>query len=302
MSSAAAVDTAPDAHETVAAAVSSDAQPMVDAPAFRVFPNPHPVPMPPPFALPTGLLYLPDFLSLSEQAATVAALDARPYQRLIHRRQQFYGQVYYHTPQCPRSTLQPLEGAAAIISPSMNPSDNVHSANTTNTNTTIGDRKVHMTSTRDAASAASPRNHAAFPLAPLQWLVDRALAAGAFEPADRTDVMAEYARVDSVTVASARGDNNTGDGHSDNGIVADPDSDSVNPMAGNVDDEKVNTRNDGSGRPRLAKVRRHRRLSLPHRGNASSTSDINDSALSNYAAAVVVGAEGDWSQHSRAVS
>ena len=45
-----------------------------------------------------GLEYYPDFLSPQEQEELLALIDANPWQEgVIARRQQFYGEVYYHT-------------------------------------------------------------------------------------------------------------------------------------------------------------------------------------------------------------
>ena len=45
-----------------------------------------------------GLEYYPDFLSPQEQEELLALIDANPWQDgIIARRQQFYGEVYYHT-------------------------------------------------------------------------------------------------------------------------------------------------------------------------------------------------------------
>jgi len=45
-----------------------------------------------------GLLYYRNFLSPSEQAELLALIDSNPWQEgVIARRQQFYGEVYYHT-------------------------------------------------------------------------------------------------------------------------------------------------------------------------------------------------------------
>lgn len=46
----------------------------------------------------SGLEYYRDFLSLQEQEELLAIVDANPWQEgVIARRQQFYGEVYYHT-------------------------------------------------------------------------------------------------------------------------------------------------------------------------------------------------------------
>eukprot|EP00531_Pseudo-nitzschia_arenysensis_P003360 CAMPEP_0116144808 /NCGR_PEP_ID=MMETSP0329-20121206/16222_1 /TAXON_ID=697910 /ORGANISM="Pseudo-nitzschia arenysensis, Strain B593" /LENGTH=98 /DNA_ID=CAMNT_0003640301 /DNA_START=24 /DNA_END=317 /DNA_ORIENTATION=+ len=45
-----------------------------------------------------GLEYYPNFLSSQEQNELLAIIDNNPWQEgVIARRQQFYGEVYYHT-------------------------------------------------------------------------------------------------------------------------------------------------------------------------------------------------------------
>eukprot|EP01025_Chloroclados_australasicus_P042724 TRINITY_DN45431_c0_g1_i1.p1 TRINITY_DN45431_c0_g1~~TRINITY_DN45431_c0_g1_i1.p1 ORF type:complete len:175 (-),score=0.03 TRINITY_DN45431_c0_g1_i1:53-577(-) len=44
-----------------------------------------------------GLLYFPDFLTAQEEQELVRYIDQQPYSEAIHRRQQFHGQLYYHT-------------------------------------------------------------------------------------------------------------------------------------------------------------------------------------------------------------
>mmetsp|Transcript_18905 Transcript_18905/g.27985 ORF Transcript_18905/g.27985 Transcript_18905/m.27985 type:complete len:280 (-) Transcript_18905:28-867(-) len=44
-----------------------------------------------------GLWYYPNFLSAQEQSELLAEIHSHPWQKLIARRQQFYGEVYYHT-------------------------------------------------------------------------------------------------------------------------------------------------------------------------------------------------------------
>lgn len=44
-----------------------------------------------------GLWYYPNFLSEQEQSDLLAEIRSHPFQKLIARRQQFYGEVYYHT-------------------------------------------------------------------------------------------------------------------------------------------------------------------------------------------------------------
>src|SRR4051812_25083420 len=44
-----------------------------------------------------GLEYYPDFLTLDEQCELMRILESQPWLNVIARRQQFYGEVYYHT-------------------------------------------------------------------------------------------------------------------------------------------------------------------------------------------------------------
>jgi alkylated DNA repair protein alkB family protein 8 len=44
-----------------------------------------------------GLYYFPNFLNEEEQKELLEIIDSRPFCSVIHRRQQFYGDVYYHT-------------------------------------------------------------------------------------------------------------------------------------------------------------------------------------------------------------
>lgn len=44
-----------------------------------------------------GLTYVRDFLTQEEHDKLVSIIDSNPYSDAIHRRQQFYGETYYHT-------------------------------------------------------------------------------------------------------------------------------------------------------------------------------------------------------------
>eukprot|EP00834_Sanchytrium_tribonematis_P003865 NODE_166_length_14584_cov_1.124750.p8 type:complete len:242 gc:universal NODE_166_length_14584_cov_1.124750:6805-7530(+) len=50
------------------------------------------------FELPVpGLFYIPEFLTEAEQQNIVQILDSNEWEKVIRRRQQFYGKQYYHT-------------------------------------------------------------------------------------------------------------------------------------------------------------------------------------------------------------
>ena len=55
-----------------------------------------------------GLTYIPNFLSDEEQIKLVNLIDSNPFSTVIHRRQQYYGEVYYHTSK-DVSEIQPSE-------------------------------------------------------------------------------------------------------------------------------------------------------------------------------------------------
>ena len=55
-----------------------------------------------------GLSYFANFLSAEEQAKVVRICDSNPWVKIIRRRQQFYGEVYYHTTR-PKAELQPKD-------------------------------------------------------------------------------------------------------------------------------------------------------------------------------------------------
>lgn len=51
-----------------------------------------------PSALPIpGAIYIPNFISIEEEKEIISTFDSHPYQKVIRRRQQFYGPTYYHT-------------------------------------------------------------------------------------------------------------------------------------------------------------------------------------------------------------
>ena len=56
-----------------------------------------------------GVTYIPNFLSLDEATELVNTLDSKPYEKVILRKQQFWGPTYYHTTQDIKS-IQPEEG------------------------------------------------------------------------------------------------------------------------------------------------------------------------------------------------
>eukprot|EP00929_Paragymnodinium_shiwhaense_P084051 TRINITY_DN44924_c0_g2_i2.p1 TRINITY_DN44924_c0_g2~~TRINITY_DN44924_c0_g2_i2.p1 ORF type:complete len:757 (-),score=102.71 TRINITY_DN44924_c0_g2_i2:184-2454(-) len=47
--------------------------------------------------LPAGLRYYPEFLTEAEEQRLMDVLDSQPWSTVLRRRQQFYGEVYYHT-------------------------------------------------------------------------------------------------------------------------------------------------------------------------------------------------------------
>ncbi|KAI8891814.1 hypothetical protein BC833DRAFT_626438 [Globomyces pollinis-pini] len=55
-----------------------------------------------------GLYYYPDFVNDSEQNDIVDLIDSNPWHHVIRRRQQFYGDIYYHT-KCDSTDLQPKD-------------------------------------------------------------------------------------------------------------------------------------------------------------------------------------------------
>jgi alkylated DNA repair dioxygenase AlkB len=55
-----------------------------------------------------GLTYIPDFLSKEEQERAIATVDVHPFEHVISRRQQFWGEVYYHTTH-DLTAIQPTE-------------------------------------------------------------------------------------------------------------------------------------------------------------------------------------------------
>ena len=54
-------------------------------------------------APPGGLRYYPDFLTPAEERRLLEIIDAQPWSKVFRRRQQFYGEIYYHTTQTVRS-------------------------------------------------------------------------------------------------------------------------------------------------------------------------------------------------------
>eukprot|EP00892_Ulva_mutabilis_P000048 jgi/Ulvmu1/10043/UM059_0093.1 len=44
-----------------------------------------------------GLYYFDNFISAKEEAQIVSLIDSRPFSEAIHRKQQFWGELYYHT-------------------------------------------------------------------------------------------------------------------------------------------------------------------------------------------------------------
>jgi hypothetical protein len=44
-----------------------------------------------------GLSYYPNFFSAAEQSALLGVIDSNPWKSFIAKRQQFYGEIYYHT-------------------------------------------------------------------------------------------------------------------------------------------------------------------------------------------------------------
>jgi alkylated DNA repair protein alkB family protein 8 len=61
-----------------------------------------------------GLFYFREFLSLKEQEELLKMIRSQPWQQIIARRQQFYGQVYYHTSH-KNKRLQPIVTDADTI-------------------------------------------------------------------------------------------------------------------------------------------------------------------------------------------
>ena len=57
-----------------------------------------------------GLTYIPNFLTKEEQIEIMRVVDSNPFSEFIHRRQQFYGPVYYHTSH-DLDAIQPPKGS-----------------------------------------------------------------------------------------------------------------------------------------------------------------------------------------------
>ena len=62
-----------------------------------------------------GWSYLPNFLSSEQQTKLIDLIDSKPWSSVIHRRQQFWGPVYYHTTH-DLVEIQPEDGEGNISS------------------------------------------------------------------------------------------------------------------------------------------------------------------------------------------
>eukprot|EP00835_Amoeboradix_gromovi_P004085 NODE_299_length_11430_cov_0.261054.p6 type:complete len:237 gc:universal NODE_299_length_11430_cov_0.261054:1377-2087(+) len=60
-----------------------------------------------------GLFYIPNFITKEEEKNVVSILDANEWQKVIRRRQQFWGVKYYHTTHN-ISTIQPVESCESL--------------------------------------------------------------------------------------------------------------------------------------------------------------------------------------------
>eukprot|EP00461_Guttulinopsis_vulgaris_P009405 UN09473 len=62
---------------------------------------------------PSGFVYVEDFLSPEEQQRVIDIIEYNGFDQHVHRRQQFFGPTYYHTPQSYRAALQPVDTTLA---------------------------------------------------------------------------------------------------------------------------------------------------------------------------------------------
>jgi len=60
-----------------------------------------------------GLHYVSNFLSQHEQNRIMDIIDSRPFANAIHRRQQFYGETYYHTTHH-LAVAQPVDASSGV--------------------------------------------------------------------------------------------------------------------------------------------------------------------------------------------
>jgi alkylated DNA repair dioxygenase AlkB len=61
-----------------------------------------------------GFTYMPEFLTVEEHDQLLKIIDGNPFSNAIHRRQQFYGETYYHTTH-DLPSIQPLFDASTAL-------------------------------------------------------------------------------------------------------------------------------------------------------------------------------------------
>lgn len=146
------------------------------APGAQVSANPAAPPVA--AAIPEGFLYVPNVFTKEEQRRILRTIDEHEYSHAIHRRQQFYGPVYYHTPFKPKLALQPGADPATAVAA-------VGDDGAGSPEAKAGEPAPAAAAGGDRA-ATSHKSDAvvSHDLAPLQWVVDKLIRLGLFVETD----------------------------------------------------------------------------------------------------------------------
>lgn len=104
-----------------------------------------------------GLFYLDDFITEQESQMIIDMIDNREWSHCIERRQQFYGQIYYHTAH-DLAAIQPKDDTYNNI-------NNNNNISNSNSNSNINNINQENTITSEPC----------YPLSDFQWLIDRCI-------------------------------------------------------------------------------------------------------------------------------
>ncbi|KAJ3336669.1 hypothetical protein HDU91_001705, partial [Kappamyces sp. JEL0680] len=119
-----------------------------------------------------GAALLVDWLTEEQERRLVDTIDAHPFSQVIQRRQQFYGQVYFHT-KTDNTALQPMHGDGATKPAPVS----VDSGATGDTGEASVTGHGDSTERNHPSEATTPLD-----IAPMQWILDQCIAAGFFGP------------------------------------------------------------------------------------------------------------------------
>jgi alkylated DNA repair dioxygenase AlkB len=161
--------------------------------------------LPAPFATrdqwPSGLVYVEDFLTEEEQELVLKIVEENGFDQHVHRRQQFFGPKYYHTPQSYRDELQPVDSSLAtdVLGVEVTKNDNNSSESIDSADLPLpNDSQTENTSVCGGVNQGNliGAQNLRHNISQFEWLIEKLIKNDLFERADVRDPFVEYINVD----------------------------------------------------------------------------------------------------------